>query len=614
MSIRNIAIIAHVDHGKTTLVDGMLRQSGAFRANEHVAERVMDSNELERERGITILAKNTAVFYQGTKINIVDTPGHSDFGGEVERALKMVDGAMLLVDASEGPLPQTRYVLGKALEAKLTPIVVINKIDRPDARPQEVLNEIYDLFIDLDAAEEQLDFPVLYTNAKAGTAIREIGRAGTPASPESDQDLRPLFDAIVETIPAPRGDSAGALQILVANLEYSDYLGRLAIARVFNGTLHTGEEVGIAKLDGSIQKTTITKLFSFSGLKRTDITETELGDIVAIAGVEGITIGETITSAEDPAPLAHIAIDEPTIAMQFTVNTSPFSGREGTYVTSRNLRERLDKELLTNVSLRVEETESTDSFKVMGRGELQLAIFVEMMRREGYELMVGKPEIVTKRVDGKLMEPVEHLTVDVPETFVGVVMQQLGERKGEVVNMHNHGYGRVRVEFRVPSRSLIGLRSQLLTDTRGTIVMNSLFDGYTEWQGEIPHRPTGALIADRPGVTTSYALWNLQERGELFVGPGVDVYEGMIIGENAKDNDLDVNVVREKKLTNMRASTADEAIRLVPFRQLNLEQAIEFIADDEFVEVTPKSLRLRKKVLPANRRKKSSASAVAVES
>jgi len=612
--IRNIAIIAHVDHGKTTLVDAMLRQSGTFRANEAVVERVMDSNELERERGITILAKNTAVFYQGTKINIVDTPGHSDFGGEVERALKMVDGAMLLVDASEGPLPQTRYVLGKALEAKLTPIVVINKIDRPDARPQEVLNEIYDLFIDLDAAEEQLDFPVLYTNAKAGTAIREIGRAGTPASPESDQDLRPLFDAIVETIPAPRGDSAGALQILVANLEYSDYLGRLAIARVFNGTLHTGEEVGIAKLDGSIQKTTITKLFSFSGLKRTDITETELGDIVAIAGVEGITIGETITSAEDPAPLAHIAIDEPTIAMQFTVNTSPFSGREGTYVTSRNLRERLDKELLTNVSLRVEETESTDSFKVMGRGELQLAIFVEMMRREGYELMVGKPEIVTKRVDGKLMEPVEHLTVDVPETFVGVVMQQLGERKGEVVNMHNHGYGRVRVEFRVPSRSLIGLRSQLLTDTRGTIVMNSLFDGYTEWQGEIPHRPTGALIADRPGVTTSYALWNLQERGELFVGPGVDVYEGMIIGENAKDNDLDVNVVREKKLTNMRASTADEAIRLVPFRQLNLEQAIEFIADDEFVEVTPKSLRLRKKVLPANRRKKSSASAVAVES
>jgi GTP-binding protein len=604
--IRNIAIIAHVDHGKTTLVDAMLRQSGTFRANEAVVERVMDSNELERERGITILAKNTAVFYQGTKINIVDTPGHSDFGGEVERALKMVDGAMLLVDASEGPLPQTRYVLGKALEAKLTPILVINKIDRSDARPQEVLNEIYDLFIDLDAAEEQLDFPVLYTNAKAGTASTKLDATG--------EDLRPLFDAILETIPTPGGDSAGTLQILVANLDYSDYLGRLAIARVFNGTLHTGEEVGIAKLEGSIQKTTITKLFSFSGLKRTDINETELGDIVAVAGVEGITIGDTITSAENPAPLERIAIDEPTIAMQFTVNTSPFSGREGPYVTSRNLRERLDKELLTNVSLRVEETESTDSFKVLGRGELQLAIFIEMMRREGYELMVGKPEIVTKRIAGRLMEPVEHLTVDVPETFVGVVMQQLGERKGEVVNMHNHGYGRVRLEFRVPSRALIGLRSQLLTDTRGTIVMNSLFDGYTEWQGEIPHRPTGALIADRGGVTTSYALYNLQERGELFVGPGVEVYEGMVIGENAKDSDLDVNVIREKKLTNMRASTADEAIRLVPFRQMNLEQAVEFIADDEFVEVTPKSLRLRKKILPANKRKKSAAAALALES
>jgi GTP-binding protein len=509
----------------------------------------------------------------------------------------MVDGVMLLVDASEGPLPQTRYVLGKALEAKLPPIVVINKIDRADARPQEVLNEIYDLFIDLDAHEDQLNFPVLYTNAKAGTASTDIKGGG--------EDLRPLFDAILGTIPQPQGDSSGLLQILVANLDYSDYLGRLAIARVFNGTLRTGEEVGIAKLDGSLHKTKITKLFSFSGLKRTDITETELGDIVAVAGVEGITIGETITGAENPSPLPHIVIDEPTIAMLFTVNTSPFAGKEGAYVTSRNLRERLDKELLTNVALRVEETGTTDSFKVMGRGELQLSILIEMMRREGYELMVGKPEIVTKRIDGKLMEPVEHLTVDIPEEFVGVVMEQLGTRKGEVVNMHNHGYGRVRIEFRVPSRGLIGLRSQLLTDTRGTIVMNSLFDGHIEWQGEIPHRPTGALIADRAGVSTSYALWNLQERGELFVGPGVEVYEGMIIGENAKDTDLDVNVVREKKLTNMRASTADEAIRLIPFRQLNLEQAIEFIADDEFVEVTPKSLRLRKKVLQSNKRKKS---------
>ncbi len=596
--IRNIAIIAHVDHGKTTLVDAMLRQSGTFRANEAVAERVMDSNELERERGITILAKNTAIFYHDVKINIVDTPGHSDFGGEVERALEMVDGVMLLVDASEGPLPQTRYVLSKALEAKLPPIVVINKIDRPDARPQEVLNEIYDLFIDLDAKEDQLDFPVLYTNAKEGTASTEITGGG--------EDLRPLFDTILKTTPLPQGDPKGPLQILVANLDYSDFLGRLAIARVFNGTMYTGEDVVIAKRDGTMHKTKITKLFSFSGLKRTDITETALGDIIAVAGVEGITIGETICDAENPQPLPPIVIDEPTIAMTFTVNTSPFAGREGTYVTSRNLRERLQKELLTNVSLRVEEMGTTDSFKVLGRGELQLSITIEMMRREGYELMVGKPEIVTKRdkETGKLLEPVEHLTVDVPENFVGVIMEQLGSRKSEVLNMHNHGYGRVRIEFRVPSRGLIGLRSQLLTDTRGTIVMNSLFDGYTEWQGEIPHRLTGALIADRAGTSTAYALWGLQERGELFVGAGIELYEGMIIGENAKDDDLDVNAVREKKLTNMRASTADEAIRLVPFRQLNLEQAIEFIADDEYVEITPKSLRLRKKVLHSNGRKK----------
>ena len=604
--IRNIAIIAHVDHGKTTLVDAMLQQSGTFRSNEHHVDRVMDSNELERERGITILAKNTAIFYHDIKINIVDTPGHSDFGGEVERALKMVDGVMLLVDASEGPLPQTRYVLSKALEAKLPPIVVINKIDRADARPQEVLNEIYDLFIDLDAKEDQIDFPVLYTNAKTGTASTDIKGGG--------EDLRPLFDAIIKTIPVPQGDASGPLQILVANLDYSDYLGRLAIARVFNGTMKTGEEVAIARIDGSLHKTKITKLFSFSGLKRTDITETQLGDIIAVAGVEGITIGETITDVNNPSPLPHIAIDEPTIAMLFTVNTSPFAGKVGQYVTSRNLRERLEKELLTNVSLRVEDTGTTDSFKVLGRGELQLSILIEMMRREGYELMVGKPEIVTKRIDGKLMEPVEHLTVDVPEDFVGVVMEQLGSRKGEVTNMHNHGYGRVRIEFRVPSRGLIGLRGQLLTDTRGTIVMNALFDGYTEWQGDIPHRLTGALIADRGGVSTAYALWGLQERGELFVGPGIELYEGMLIGENAKDTDLDVNAVREKKLTNMRASTADEAIRLVPFRPLNLEQAIEFIADDEFVEVTPKSLRLRKKVLQSNRRAKKGVFATADES
>jgi GTP-binding protein len=598
-AIRNIAIIAHVDHGKTTLVDAMLRQSGAFRANEAVMERVMDSNELERERGITILAKNTAIWYHDVKINIVDTPGHSDFGGEVERALKMVDGVMLLVDASEGPLPQTRYVLSKALEAGLPPVVVINKIDRPDARPQEVLNELYDLFIDLDAREDQLDFPVLYTNAKAGTASTRADVQG--------EDLRPLFDAILSTIPASGGSPENALQILVANLDYSDYLGRMAIARVFNGRLRNGEEVGIAKLDGSLQKVKITKLFSFSGLKRVDVDETECGDIVAIAGVEGIAIGETITSVEAPAPLPRIVIDEPTIAMQFAVNTSPFSGREGSYVTSRNLRDRLQKELLTNVSLRVEETESTDSFKVLGRGELQLSILIETMRREGYELAVGKPEIVTKRIDGKLMEPKEHLTVDIAEDFVGVVIEELGTRKGQMVKMHNHGSGRVRMEFSIPSRGMIGLRSELLTETRGTVIMNSLFDGYTEWLGEIPHRMTGALVADRPGTSTSYALYGLQERGILFLGPGVEVYEGMIIGENAREVDLDVNVVREKKLTNMRASTADEAIRLVPFKALTLEQAIEFVADDELVEVTPKTLRLRKKILQANRRPKKSA-------
>ena len=604
-SIRNIAIIAHVDHGKTTLVDAMLRQSGTFRSNEIVADRVMDSNELERERGITILAKNTAIFYHDVKINIVDTPGHSDFGGEVERALKMVDGVMLLVDASEGPLPQTRYVLSKALEAGLPPVLVINKIDRPDARAQEVLNEVYDLFIDLDAKEDQLGFPVLYTNAKTGTASGSVEVPGT--------DLKPLFDAILEHIPPPKGDGAGALQIQVANLDYSDYLGRLAIARVFNGTLKNGEEIAIAKRDGSLQTVKITKLFSFSGLKRIDIDQTQLGDIVAVAGVTGITIGETITDIESPAPLPPIVIDEPTIAMQFTVNTSPFAGREGQYVTSRNLRERLEKELLTNVSLKVEETVNTDNFKVMGRGELQLSILIETMRREGYELMVGKPEIVTRRIDGKLMEPVEHLTIDIPENFIGVVIEKLGPRKGEMSKMHNHGYGRVRLEFRVPSRGLIGLRSELLTDTRGTIVMNSLFDGYTEYQGEIPQRLTGALVADRPGVATAYALYNLQERGELFVGPSTDVYEGMIIGENARDVDLDVNVVREKKLTNMRASTADEAIRLVPHKALNLEQAIEFISDDEFVEVTPKTLRLRKKILHANRRPKRGAQLVGAE-
>ncbi len=571
----------------------MLNQSGIFRANEEHVERVMDSNELERERGITILAKITGIRYQGVKINIVDTPGHSDFGGEVERALKIVDGVMLLVDASEGPLPQTRYVLSKALEADLPPIVVINKIDRADARVQEVLNEVYDLFIDLDATEDQLDFPVLYTIAKTGIARRSLD--------DPSNDLRPLFDAILEHIPAPAGDPDGTLQMLIANLDYSDYLGRLGIGRVFNGRLCYGDTVGIAKRDGSLQATKITKLYSFEGLKRVDETTGCSGDILAIAGVEGITIGETVTSAENPEPLPRIHIDEPTIAMAFTINTGPFAGREGQWVTSRNLRERLDKELLTNVSIRVEEL-GHDTFKVMGRGELQLAILIEMMRREGYELMVGKPEIITRTVNGKVEEPVELLVIDCPESFLGVVIEKLGARKGKMAKMINHGSGRVRLEFHVPSRGLIGLRGEILTDTRGTAIMNSLFHGYTDWQGDIPTRPTGSLVADRPGRATGYAIFNLQERGEIFVSPGTEVYEGMVVGENAREKDIDCNIVKEKKLTNMRASTADEAIRLVPPRILNLEQAIEFIRDDEYVEVTPESIRLRKKVLKANQR------------
>ena len=574
----------------------MFRQSGIYRANENIAERVMDSNDLERERGITILAKTTGVHYKGTKINIVDTPGHSDFGGEVERALKIVDGVMLLVDASEGPLPQTRYVLGKALDAKLIPVVVINKIDRPDARVQEVINEIYDLFIDLGAHEDQLDFPIIYTVAKSGLAKLKME--------DEAEDLRPLFETILETIPPPKGDPEKVLQLLVANLDYSDYLGRLAIGRVFIGRLRIGDEVSIAKLDGSFHKTRITKLFTFEGLKRVEETDAHPGDIVAIAGVEGITIGETVTSAETPEPLPVIQIDEPTISMMFTINTSPFVGKEGTYVTSRNLRDRLDKELLTNVSIKVTEAGGPDAFRVAGRGELQLAILVEMMRREGFELMVGKPEIITRTVNGKLQEPLELLIVDAPETFVGVVMDKLGRRKGKMTKMINNGSGRVRMEFEIPSRGLIGLRSELLTDTRGTAIMNSLFHGYIEWQGEIAMRPTGSLIADRGGVTTGYAIYNLQERGEMFIEPATEVYEGMIVGENSRENNLDVNIVKEKKLTNMRASSSDEAIRLVPARLLNLEQAIEYINDDEMVEVTPKSIRLRMKILKANQRPK----------
>jgi GTP-binding protein len=592
--VRNIAIIAHVDHGKTTLVDAMLRQSGIFRANEALVERVMDSNDLERERGITILAKNTALFFHDTKINIVDTPGHSDFGGEVERALRMVDGVVLLVDASEGPLPQTRYVLQKALAAKLPPVVVLNKIDRTDARPNEVLDEIYDLFIDLDATEDQLDFPVIYTNARDGVAHRKQG--------DDSKDLLPLFEAIVERIPAPAGDPTATLQLQVMNLDYSEFLGRIAIARVFNGTLLRGTEVGISKLDGKIQATKITKLFTFRGLERDEAEQVQAGDIVALAGVEGIQIGESITDLADPSPLEPLIIDEPTLAMIFTVNSSPLSGREGNYLTSRDLRDRLAKELLTNVSIRVEDTDTPESFRVLGRGELQLAILIETMRREGFELMVGKPEIVVRTENGRKLEPQERLVIDVADNFIGIIMETLGSRRGEMVKMSNHGSGRVRMDFRIPSRGLIGLRSQLLTDTRGTALIHSIFDDWIEYGGEMALRPTGALVADRAGVSTAYALWNIQERGELFVGPTIDVYEGMIVGENSREQDMEVNVTREKKLTNMRSSSADEAIRLIPHRELSLEQAIEFIADDEYVEITPKSIRLRKKVLQYNKR------------
>ncbi len=593
---RNVAIIAHVDHGKTTLVDALLRQSGSFRANQQVAERVMDSMDLERERGITILAKNTAVHFNDLLINIVDTPGHADFGGEVERTLSMVDGVMLLVDASEGPLPQTRFVLRKALERGLPPIVVLNKIDRPDARPQEVLNEVYDLFIDLDATEDQIEFPVLFTNAREGTASTEMAVAG--------ENLRPLFEAIVEHVPPPRGNPEAPLQMLVANLDSSDYLGRIAIGRIFNGTVKLNDPITVLKLEGAANETRVTKLFAFDGLKRIEIEQAAAGDIVCLAGIVNITIGETIASPEHPVAIPAIAVDEPTVSMIFGINTSPMSGRDGQYVTSRNLRDRLQKELLGNVSLRVEDTDSPEQMKVVGRGELQLSILIEMMRREGYEIQVSRPEIVTKEIDGTRMEPVEDLVIDVPEEFQGVVIAQAGTRRGVLSKMVNHGSGRVRLEFRIPTRGLIGFRSQFLTDTKGTGIMNHLFAAWEPWHGAIPARSTGALVADRTGVATAYAIYNLQERGEIFVEPATQVYEGMIIGENSRPNDMDVNVTKEKKQTNMRASTADEAIRLIPPRKLALEQAIEFINDDELVEVTPKAIRLRKRILAANMRPK----------
>jgi len=601
--IRNIAIIAHVDHGKTTLVDAMLRQSGTFRENEQVRDRVMDSMDLERERGITIMAKNTAVRYHEVKINIVDTPGHADFGGEVERVLKMVDGVMLLVDAAEGCLPQTRFVLRKALEARLPAIAVVNKIDRSDARPAEVVDEIYELFLDLDANDEQIEFPILYAVSREGTAKRKLE--------DASENLQPLFEQIVTSIPAPRELRADSLQLLVANLDYNDYVGRLAIGRIFSGEIKIGDQIAVVKPDRSVQKTRVSQLYAFEGLKREPVERAGFGEIVALAGIENINIGDTITSVENPQPLPSIAVDEPTISMIFGVNNSPFAGREGKFVTSRQLKERLDKEILGNVAIRVEDTESPDQFKVSGRGELQLAILIEMMRREGYEMQVSKPEAITRKVDGRTLEPIEAVVIDCPDDFIGVITEALGRRKGQMTKMVNHGTGRVRLEFEVPSRGLIGFRNEFLTETKGTGLLNTMFLRWGEWLGPMRGRATGSLVADRMGETTTYALFNLQERGLLFVRPGTKVYEGMIMGENARAVDLDVNSIKEKKLTNMRASTADEAMRLVPPKELSLEQALEFIADDELVEVTPQTIRLRKRVLAANQRPKREKSAEA---
>ena len=594
--VRNIAIIAHVDHGKTTLVDAMLNQSGTWRENEQHVERVMDSMDLERERGITIMAKNTSVRFGGVKINILDTPGHADFGGEVERVLKMVDGVMLLVDAAEGPLPQTRFVLRKALEARLPAIVVVNKIDRQDARPEEVVNEIYDLFIDLDATDEQIDFPVLYAVARDGVAKRELA--------DDSRSLRPLFEEIVRAIPPPRELRDDSLQLLVANLDYNEYVGRLAIGRIFSGEIAQGEAVAVVRRDRSVEKVRVKELYAFEGLKRLGVGRASFGEIVALAGLEGIEIGETVTAADNPRPLPVIAVDEPTISMIFGVNNSPFAGTEGKYVTSRQIKERLDREVLGNVAIRVEPTESPDQFKVSGRGELQLSILIEMMRREGYELQVSKPEVITRAEDGRTLEPIELVVIDCPEEFIGVVTEAMGRRKGQMTKMVNHGTGRVRLEFETPSRGLIGFRGEFLTETKGTGLLNTIFLRWGEWQGAMRGRSTGSLVADRAGEATTYALYNLQERGTMFIRPTTRVYEGMIVGENARAVDLDVNIVREKKLTNMRASTADEAMRLVPVKELSLEQSLEFIADDELVEVTPKSIRLRKRVLASNQRPK----------
>ena len=587
--IRNVAIIAHVDHGKTTLVDALLKQSGTFRENEEVEERVLDNIDLERERGITIMAKNTAIRYKDIKINIVDTPGHADFGGEVERTLKMVDGVILLVDAAEGPMPQTRFVLQKALEAGLTPLVVINKIDRPDARINEVINEIYDLFIDLDAEEEQLDFPILYTIGKEGIAKEEID--------DDSRDMRPLFEKIVEYMPAPEYDPEKGLQFLITSLDYDNYVGRLAIGRIFNGTVKVGQQVSVVKRDGTVLKGTVRALYTYEGLKRVETKEAKAGDIVAIAGLDDIHIGDTIADAENPEALPPITVEEPTISMIFSVNDSPFSGRSGKFLTSRHLRERLYKETLTNVAIKVEDTDNPEAFLVMGRGELQLSILAEMMRREGYEFQVSKPEVITKEIDGVKHEPVERVLIDIPEEFVGVVTEKLGSRKGKMVNMINHGSGRVRLEFLVPSRGLIGYRSEFKTDTRGEGLINTIFEGWEPWFGDIKTRQNGALVADRKGVATPYAIFGLQDRGIFFIPPGTEVYEGMVIGEHNRDKDLWVNITREKKLTNVRAAANDENIKVTPHKEMDFEKAMEWIAEDELIEVTPDAIRIRKKNL-----------------
>lgn len=594
--IRNIAIIAHVDHGKTTLVDAMLKQSGIFRTNEKVEERILDFNDLERERGITILAKNTAVRYKDVKINVVDTPGHADFSGEVERVLKMVDGVLLLVDSFEGPMPQTRFVLSKALELDLKPIVVINKIDRPDARPKEVIDEVLDLFIELGANDDQIDFPVVYTSAKDGIAKLSLE--------EESIDLRPLFETILEYIPAPMGDIEAPLQLIVTTLDYDDYIGRIAIGKVVRGKIISGEEAAICKRDGSIQKVHINNLYQFEGLKRVQVEEAKLGDIVAVSGISDIEIGETIADRDNPEVVDFVRIEEPTVSMTFSVNTSPFAGMEGKYVTSRHLRERLFKELETNVALRVEETDSTDSFKVSGRGELHLSILIEMMRREGYELQVSKPTVIFKEINGVKMEPVELLTIDIPEEYMGVVMEKLGARKAELMDMHTLKPGTIRLKFKIPTRGLIGYRSEFMTDTKGNGIMTSVFYDYEPYKGDIPSRTRGVLIAFETGVTTTYGLYNAQERGTLFVEPGIKVYEGMVVGVNSRSGDIDVNVCKKKHVTNLRSATADEALRLSPVKKMSLEEALEFIDNDELVEVTPQSIRIRKKILDSQQRYK----------